>query len=75
MDVREFCLKNTNVGELIVIRDNGWIVHTVWIDIEDIFMISPKIANKIVRSDSWDELSITTQHGDKISVPCHYIDV
>ena len=75
MTVREFCLKHTKVGELIVIRDSGWIVHTVWIDHEDIFMVSPKMADRTVKSDSWGELSITTQHGDNLSVPCHYVDV
>lgn len=29
---------------------------------------------KKVKSDEWGALTITTEHGDKIQIPCHYID-
>lgn len=75
MTVGEFCLKHTQVGELVVIRDCGYIKQPVWIDPEDIFAIHPNYVNKEVKSDKWDTLDIITQHGDTLSVPCHYIDV
>lgn len=74
MTVREFCLKKTQVGELCVFRDDGWIVGSAWIDHEDLFTMSSSIKNKKVKSDEWGELAVTTEHGDKIQVPCHYID-
>ena len=74
MTVREFCLRKTQVGELCVIRDCGYIVATVWIDIEDLFRMDTEVANMKVKSDEWGTLSITTEHGDRLQIPCHYID-
>lgn len=74
MTVIEFCLKKTQVGELCVFRGDGWIISITWIDHEDLFTIDNEIMNKEVKSDEWGTLTITTEHGDKIGVPCHYID-
>jgi len=74
MTAREFCLKKTQVSELCVIRDTGWIVAIVWIDSEDLFAMNETIAKMEVKSDEWGTLSIVTKHGDKLEVPCHYID-
>lgn len=74
MTVIKFCLKQTQVGELCVFRGDGWIIGATWIDHEDLFTIDNKIMNKEVKSDEWGTLTITTEHGDKIGVPCHYID-
>lgn len=75
MTVRDFCLYNTQVEELCVIRDSGYIIQQVWIDCEDLFAIHPNYTNKEVKNNCWGELEIITQHGDKIKIPCHYIDV
>ena len=75
MTVRDFCLKKTQAHELVVIRDAGWIVASVWIDYEDIFLLPERIKEKEVRRDEWGTLSIITKHGDEIEVPCHYLDV
>jgi hypothetical protein len=50
------------------------ILLVTWIDVEDLFSISNSIRDKNVKSDEWGVLEITTEHGDKIQVPCHYID-
>lgn len=75
MTVREFCRNKTKALELCVIRDSGWIVHTVWIDYEDIFVISKEYEHKEIKHDEWGTIPIVTEHGDKIEIPCHYIDV
>lgn len=75
MTVREFCMKETQVEELVVIRDYGYIVATVWIDVEDIFSLSDELSQREVESAEWGLISVTTEHGDKISVPCHYVDM
>lgn len=74
MTVKEFCLRHTQVGELIVFRKDGWISGSTWIDHEDLFAIPESFINKIVKGDSWQELTVTTEHGDKVSVPCHVVD-
>lgn len=72
--IGEFCLHHTQVGELCVFRDTGYIVGSTWIDNEDLFAIHDKIRNAEMKSHSWGTISITTEHGDKLDVPCHYID-
>lgn len=75
MTVLDFCLRRTNAHELVVIRDSGWIVASVWIDYEDIFLIPDRVKDKEIRKDSWGTLNIVTEHGDELEVPCHYLDV
>ena len=74
MTVREFCLRKTQVHELCVIRDYGWIIATAWIDSEDLFAMNENVAKKEVKSDSWGTLRTVTKHGDELDIPCHYID-
>ena len=75
MTVREFCLKKTQNGELCVFRIYGKIIiGSTWIDNEGFFSITNSIKDKKVKSDEWGTLEISTEHGDKIQVPCHYID-
>ncbi len=74
MNVQEFLLRHTKVSELCVLRDSGYVVATAWIDCEDLFEIPHNIALKEVKGDEWGTLPIITEHGDKIQMPCHYID-
>ena len=74
MTVGEFCLKKTQANELCVFRDSGWIIGTAWIDYEDLFVVYDNIRKKEVKSDEWGTLSVVTEYGDEVCVPCHYID-
>lgn len=75
MTVKEFLLKNTDVKELCVVRDSGYIVMTTWIDYEDLFAINNDIGKKIVKSDIWGTIPIRNHNGNTIDVDCHYIDI
>lgn len=74
MTVKEFCLRHTQVGELVVFRESGYIVGVVLIDIEDLFYIPQKFQERTVTNKSWEEVPLTTEHGDTVHVPCHIID-
>lgn len=74
MTVGEFCRTKTQAKELCVIRQDGGIVASAWIDYEDLFAIAPRVREKEVKSDEWGTLGVVTEHGDPVSVPCHYID-
>ena len=76
MTVREFCINKTQNGELCVFRfrSAGYIIGSTWIDNEGFFSITNSIKDKKAKSDEWGTLEITTEHGDKIQIPCHYID-
>lgn len=75
MTVRDFLLEKTNVHELCVVRDSGYIIMTAWIDYEDLFAINSKVGERTVKSDEWGKIKIVTQHNDELEVPCHYIDI
>lgn len=75
MTVREFLLKKTDVRELCVVRDTGYIVMTAWIDCEDLFAINDNIGGKTVKSDSWGTITIRERNGNVAEVDCHYIDI
>lgn len=75
MTLKEFLWKNTYAKELCVIREDGWIVASCWIDYEDLFHIPPRLANEEVKGNEWGYLSIVNENNAEIQIPCHYIDV
>ncbi len=77
MTLRKFLREETLVGELCVVREDGWRTGAAWIDNEDLFMynVSTRILDKSVKADEWGTLEIVDQVEEEHSVPCHYIDV
>lgn len=73
--LRDFLRNNTQVYELCVIRDGGWVKATCWIDHEDLFHIPPEFEDKEVQDDRWDEFPVMNENGTIIKIPCHYVDV
>lgn len=75
MRLYDFLKYKTNIKELCVIRNGGWIVATCWIDNEDLFLSNQGLPNKVVQEDSWGTLLIANEHNDEVRIPCHYIDI
>lgn len=75
MRLIDFLRNKTNVKELCVIRDSGWIVASCWIDYEDLFYIPSSLVDKVVKKDEWGYLPIVNENNAEIKIPCHYIDV
>ena len=75
MKLIDFLRNKTNVKELCVIRDSGWIVASCWIDYEDLFYIPSRLVDKVVREDEWGYLPIVNENNAEIKIPCHYVDV
>lgn len=75
MTLREFLLHKTAIGELCIIRDQGWVISSCWIDAEDLFLIHPNIGNREVKKDSWGKIDVVNKFEQGVSVPCHYIDI
>ena len=73
--LRDFLRKKTQALELCAITDGGWIVATCYIDHEDLFHIPPRLADKEVKSDGWDYISIVNANGIVSKIPCHYVNV
>lgn len=77
MTLSEFLLKKTQVLELCVIRDGGWIVASFYIDHEDLFarFLDNTLSRMVVNGDEWGVINTTYKDGKVIQIPCHYIDV
>lgn len=77
MTLSEFLLKKTQPLELCVIRNNGWIVASCYIDHEDLFegYMDNQLANLEVKGDEWGVINTRYRDGKIIQIPCHYIDV
>ena len=74
--VLDFLFHKTKSGELCVIRDSGWHSQVVYIDAEDTcVVVSPRLANAKVISDSFGEMRFTKSDGSEQSVEVHYIDI
>lgn len=44
MTVIQYCREKTNVSELVIIREGGWVTCAAFIDHEDLFRLPPSIA-------------------------------
>ena len=77
MTLYEFLRKKTQALELCVVRENGWIAATYFIDYEDLFCrhLSKRLGDMEVKNDEWSVIDIKCRDGKIIQTPCHYIDV
>lgn len=76
MRLSDFLLYNTKACELCVIC-NPWIVATVWVDYEDLFLryVDVNLKQSTVIKDEWKPLIITSDNGTHMSILAHYIYV
>ena len=77
MKLSEFLLNKTRPLDLCVIRDDGWIVASYYIDHEDLFdrHLSHKLRDMEVKDAKWGVINTRLRNGRIIQMPCHYIDV
>lgn len=67
-----FLREYTEVHDLCFIRESGWVVASVWIDSEDLFIIHPDLASSTVLSYEYGTIPI---NGSEARLPCTYIDI
>lgn len=75
MTIQQFCMYKTKVGELVVIKDEGYIRGCVWIDHEDIFVVPENYRERRIVYDEWGTINIVDEKGTAMSIPCHYVEV
>jgi len=73
--VIDYLLHRTRATELCVLCDCGYIVETVWIDHEDLFMVTSKNRNRAVKETKWGTVTVRSWDGSKVIVPCRYIEM
>ena len=57
LSLREFLLRKTNAGDIVIIKDAGWQIGCTMIDNEDLFVYSlnPDILQRKVRNSYYDK--------------------
>ena len=75
MTVIEYCLHETRVYELVIIRVSGRVSCSAYIDHEDLFRLPPDIANAEVIHSKRSYIDIATRAGGAWSAPCVYLDI
>lgn len=71
----DFLRYHTQVAELCVIRESGWIIASALIDSEDLFYYPSDKRDMIVKSHEWGFVGIVNENGAELKIPCHYIDI
>lgn len=76
LTVLDFLLHKTQVGELCIIRDRGWISQAVYIDHEDLcVLVTPQYSTRTVMADSFENMVFTRDDGYKQTMQVHMIDI
>ena len=65
MTVIQYCREKTNVHELVIIREGGWVTCAAFIDHEDLFRLPPSIARAEVIGE---ECGVFVNHETGISL-------
>lgn len=75
MKVKDVLLRSTNVGELCVICECGWMVAVAYIDHEDLCScsISPRLLEETMLYDEWRDFKTISNTGAEQTIKAHYI--
>lgn len=75
MTVIEYCLHETRVYELVIIRVSERVRCSAYIDHEDLFRLPPDIADAEVIHSKRGYIDIATRAGGAWTAPCVYLDI
>lgn len=75
MTVIEYCLHETKVHELVIIREDGYERCVAYIDCEDLFRLPPDIAHADVIGSCRARIKVLDHQDAYVIVPCTYLDI
>jgi len=75
MTVIQYCLHETDVRELVVIRSGGYERCVAYVDCEDLFRLPPDYTHADVIDSSYGHIKVLDHRGAYVSVPCTYLDI
>lgn len=75
MTVIQYCREKTYVGELVIIREGGWVDCAAFIDPEDLFRLPPSIARAEVIGEESGRIRLTNRAGGFEDAQCIYLDI
>lgn len=75
MTVIEYCREKTEVGELVIIREGGWVTCAAYIDYEDLFRLPPNINRREVAGAEHGWIKLASPASGPCEAPCLYLDI
>ena len=75
MTVIQYCREKTNVHELVIIREGGWVTCAAFIDHEDLFRLPASIARAEVIGEECGQIRLANREGGFEDAPCVYLDI
>lgn len=75
MTVIEYCREKTEVGELVIIREGGWVTCAAYIDYEDLFRLPPDIKRREVIGAERGWIKLVSPASGACNAPCVYLDI
>lgn len=75
MIVIEYCREKTEVGELVIIREGGWVTCAAYIDYEDLFRLPPDINRREVIGAERGWIKLVSPASGACNAPCVYLDI
>lgn len=75
MTVIEYCREKTEVGELVTIREGGWVTCAAYIDYEDLFRLPPDINRREVIGAERGWIKLVSPASGACNAPCVYLDI
>ena len=75
MTVIEYCRHEAKWRELVIIRANGWVRCSAYIDHEDLLRLPPDIANAEVVGAECGWIRLANRSGGLEDTPCVYLDI
>ena len=75
MTVIEYCREKTEVGELVIIREGGWVTCAAYIDYEDLFLLPPDINRREVIGAERGWIKLVSPASGACNAPCVYLDI
>ena len=75
MTVIQYCREEAKWRDLVIIRDNGWVRCSAYIDHEDLFRLPLDIANAEVVGAGRGWIRLANRSGGLEDAPCVYLDI
>lgn len=75
MTVIQYCREEAKWRDLVIIRANGWVRCSAYIEHKNLLRLPPDIANAEVFGAERSYIDIATRAGGAWSSPCVYLDI
>lgn len=75
MTVIQYCREEAKWRDLVIIRDNGWVRCSAYIEHKNLLRLPPDIANAEVVGAGRGCIRLANRSGGLEDAPCIYLDI